>query len=122
VLLGLGAAAETDLAARPSHHELEGEHDHDDFDTFIIDLPAFASPQDLVDRMTKAAEEHDVLRMKGFAEVTGKPMRLLVQGVGARIQHQFDRRWPDSPNRQGRLVVIGQKGFDQAAIRTILAG
>jgi cobalamin biosynthesis protein CobW len=122
VLLGLGASAETDLEARPSHHDLEGEHDHEDFDTFIIDLPAFTSPQQLVDRMVKAAETHDVLRMKGFVDIEGKPMRLLVQGVGARIQHQFDRRWPDGKQRRGRLVVIGEKGFDQAAIRTLLAG
>ena len=122
VLLGLGAAAEADLAARPAHHDLEGEHDHEDFDTFIVDLPAYASPQALFDRMVKAAEEHDVLRMKGFVEIDGKPMRLLVQGVGARIQHQFDRRWPDGAPRRGRLVVIGQKGFDQAGIRAILLG
>ena len=31
--------------------------------------------------------------MKGFVDIAGKPMRLLVQGVGARIQHQFDRPW-----------------------------
>lgn len=122
VLLGLGAAAEADLAARPSHHDLEGEHDHEDFDTFIVDLPAYASPQALIDRMVKAAEEHDVLRMKGFVEIAGKPMRLLVQGVGTRIQHQFDRRWPDGAPRRGRLVVIGQKGFDQTGIRAILLG
>ncbi len=60
--------------------------------------------------------------MKGFVEIEGKPMRLLVQGVGARIQHQFDRRWPDGAPRRGRLVVIGQKGFDQAGIRAILLG
>ena len=122
VLLGLGAAAEADLAARPSHHDLEGEHDHEDFDTFIVELPAFASPQALVERMAKAAEEHDVLRMKGFVEVEGKPMRLLVQGVGTRIQHHFDRRWPEGETRRGRLVVIGERGFDQAAIRKILIG
>ena len=122
VLLGLGAAAENDLAARPSHHDLEGEHDHEDFDTFIVELPAFASPQALVERMAKAAEEHDVLRMKGFVEVQGKPMRLLVQGVGTRIQHHFDRRWPEGETRRGRLVVIGERGFDQAAIRKILIG
>jgi cobalamin biosynthesis protein CobW len=122
VLLGLGAAAENDLAARPSHHDLEGEHDHEDFDTFIVELPSYASPQALVDRMAKAAEEHDVLRMKGFIDIEGKPMRLLVQGVGARIQHQFDRRWPEGEKRRSRLVVIGEKGFDQAAIRKTLIG
>ncbi len=122
VLLGLGARAESDLGSRPSHHELEGEHDHDDFDTFIVDLPAFASPQILVDRMVKAAEQHDVLRMKGFVDIAGKPMRLLVQGVGARIQHQFDRKWSAGEARQGRLVVIGEKGFDRGAIRTLITG
>ena len=122
VLLGLGAAAEADLASRPSHHDAEGEHDHEDFETFIVDLPSFASPQALVDRIKKIADVHDVLRAKGFAEVTGKPMRLLVQGVGGRIQHQFDRAWKSGEARQGRLVVIGEKGLDQAAIRALIAG
>jgi cobalamin biosynthesis protein CobW len=122
VLLGLGARAEADLESRPSHHELEGEHDHDDFDTFIIDLPAFASPQALVERLARAAELHDVLRMKGFVEIVGKPMRLLVQAVGARIQHQFDRRWPEAEQRRGRLVVIGENGFDKDAIRALIVG
>ena len=122
VLLGLGAAAEADLASRPSHHDAEGEHDHEDFETFIVDLPSFASPQVLVDRIKKIADVHDVLRAKGFADVTGKPMRLLVQGVGSRIQHQFDRAWKTGESRQGRLVVIGEKGLDQAAIRALIAG
>jgi cobalamin biosynthesis protein CobW len=121
VLLGLGAQAEGDLASRPSHHDLEGEHDHDDFDTFIVDLPAFASPQALIERLQKAATAHDILRLKGFVEISGKPMRLLVQGVGSRIQHQFDRRWANEETRQGRLVVIGEKGLDQVAIRALIA-
>ena len=122
VLLGLGAAAEADLAARPSHHDAEGEHDHEDFETFIVDLPVFDTPQHLVDRVKKIAEVHDVLRAKGFADVKGKPMRLLVQGVGNRIQHQFDRAWRPGEQRLGRLVVIGEKGLDQAAIRALIAG
>ena len=122
VLLGLGAAAEADLAARPSHHDAEGEHDHEDFETFIVDLPVFDTPQQLVDRIKKIAEVHDVLRAKGFADVKGKPMRLLVQGVGSRIQHQFDRAWKSGELRLGRLVVIGEKGLDQAAIRALIAG
>jgi cobalamin biosynthesis protein CobW len=119
VLLGLGAEAEADLASRPSHHDLEGEHDHEDFDTFIVELPVFESPQHLVDRLVKAAETHDILRMKGFVDIAGKPMRLLVQGVGARVQHQYDRKWPGE--RRGRLVVIGEKGFDRDAIRDLIA-
>jgi cobalamin biosynthesis protein CobW len=119
VLLGLNARAESDLASRPSHHDLEGEHDHDDFETFIVDLPSFLSPQAVVERLARAAELHDVLRMKGFVDIAGKPMRLLVQAVGARIQHQFDRRWPDG-ERRGRLVVIGESGLDRDAIRKAL--
>jgi cobalamin biosynthesis protein CobW len=122
VLLGVGAAAESDLESRPSHHDLEGEHDHDDFDTFVIDLPSVSSPQALIDRIAKATGAHDILRVKGFAEITGKPMRLLVQGVGARIQHQFDRPWGAGESRQGRLVVIGETGFDKAAIRDLILG
>ena len=122
VLLGMGAAAESDLASRPSHHEIEGEHDHDDFDTFIVDIPAQASPQALVDCIARATAAHDILRVKGFAAIVGKPMRLLVQGVGARIQHQFDRAWRVGETRQGRLVVIGEKGFDRDAIRALISG
>ncbi len=116
VLLGLGAAAETDLAARPSHHDNEAEHDHDDFDTFIVDIPTLDAPEGLVERIREAADAHDILRIKGFAEVRGKPMRLLIQGVGSRLQHQFDRPWRPEEPRRGRLVVIGQKGLDRAAI------
>lgn len=122
ILLGLGAAAEADLESRPSHHDLEGEHDHEDFDTFVVDVPSFAAPQDLIDRIAKATGAHDILRVKGFVEITGKPMRLLVQGVGARIQHQFDRPWRSGESKQGRLVVIGEKGFDREAIRAAIAG
>jgi cobalamin biosynthesis protein CobW len=51
VLLGLAAAAEGDLAARPSHHDSEGEHDHDDFDTFIVDIPPTDAPDRLLARL-----------------------------------------------------------------------
>jgi len=120
VLLGLGAAAEADLASRPSHHDAEAGHDHDDFETFIVDLPPLGSPQELVARIARAAERHDILRTKGFAEVKGKPFRLLVQGVGMRIQHQFDRPWKVDEPRQGRLVLIGEKGLDRDAIRDLI--
>ena len=122
VLLGMGAAAESDLESRPSHHDIEGEHDHEDFDTFIVDLAPVTTPQELVDRIAKATDAHDILRVKGFVDIAGKPMRLLVQGVGARIQHQFDRPWRGGEKRQGRLVVIGEKGFDRDAIRAAILG
>jgi cobalamin biosynthesis protein CobW len=115
VLLGLGAAAEDDLAARPSHHDaMDGAHEHDDFESFVVPLPEVAAPEELVARLQAVCAAHDILRVKGFAAVSGKPMRLAVQGVGARLQHAFDRPWGAS--REGRLVVIGQRGLDRAAI------
>ena len=122
ILLGIGAAAEADLEARPSHHDAEAEHDHDDFETFIVDVPRLHSPDDLIRQVEEATAAHDILRVKGFAEVAGKPMRLMVQGVGARIHHQYDRPWKPGERRQGRLVVIGEKGIDAEAIRRIVGG
>ena len=50
ILLGLGAAAETDIAQRPSHHDAEAPHDHDDFKSFVIDLPPLVSPEELLEK------------------------------------------------------------------------
>ncbi len=121
VLLGLAAAAEDDLAARPSHHDTEEGHDHDDFEFFVAAIKPVCDPAALVEKLSRVARDHDVLRIKGFAEVAGKPMRLLVQGVGARFSHQFDRPWRAGEARGGRLVVIGRKGFDRAAIEAALS-
>jgi cobalamin biosynthesis protein CobW len=119
LLLGLDARAEDDLAARPSHHDAEEEHDHDDFDSFVLDVPALDDPDAFVARLKHVAAAHDVLRMKGFLDVRGKPMRLLVQGVGTRFRQQFDQPWAGAA-RQGRLVVIGEKGLDRDAIAAAL--
>lgn len=121
VVLGINAAAEDDLAARPSHHDGEDEHDHDDFDTVVIDLPEQADPQTLAAKVGRLAEAQKILRIKGHAAIEGKPLRLLVQAVGARVRHQFDRPWGDRP-RRGCLVVIAEKGdIDADAIRAALA-
>ena len=122
ILLGLGAAAEDDLANRPSHHDAEEGHDHDDFESFVLDIPATSDPAGLLTHLAAVAERHDVLRMKGFIEVVGKPMRLLVQGVGQRFRQQFDRPWGMGEDRRSRLVVIGEKGLDRAAITASLGG
>ena len=122
VALGLLAAAEDDLAARPSHHEAEGEdHDHDDFETFVVDVAPARDAETLVEKLRGVAEAHDVLRIKGFVAIEGKAMRLLVQGVGNRFQHRFDRPWGRDEARAGRLVVIAEKGLDEAAVRAALA-
>jgi cobalamin biosynthesis protein CobW len=122
LVIGLSAAAESDLAGRPSHHGEGEDHDHDDFDSVSLPLPEGLSPETLSARMAKAAEAEGVLRLKGFASVPGKPMRLVVQGVGRRVSHHFDRAWTDGEARDGRLVVIGLKGFDRAMVEAALAG
>ena len=122
VLLGLGAAAEADLATRPSHHDTATDHDHDDFESVAVPIGTVASSEALAGKVARAAEAEGVLRIKGFAPVDGKPMRLVVQGVGRRVSHHFDRPWQAGETRDGRLVVIGLKGFDRAAVTAALAG
>ena len=122
VALGLDAAAEDDLAARPSVHELEGEHDHDDFDSFVLTLDPAADDGAFRSRLAHAIRAHDILRVKGFVAVPGRDRRQIIQAVGDRVQHYFDRPWePDEP-RSTRLVVIGQKGIDRHAITAALRG
>lgn len=120
VLLGLSAGAEDDLDARPSHHDAGENHDHDDFDSFVVTGGAVAGPAPLLAAVTEAIAAHDILRVKGFVAVEGKPARLLVQAVGPRIQHHFDRAWRGDEPRRTQLVVIGQKGLDRAAIERSL--
>ena len=116
VILGLEAAAEDDIDARPSHHEHHHhddddhhhDHDHDDFDSIVVDIPEVGDPAELVRAIEGLAEDHNILRVKGYASVTDKPMRLLVQAVGARVRHQFDRPWKPGEARQGRMVVIAE--------------
>ena len=116
LLLGLGVGTEDDIANRHTHHDDEEDHDHDDFDSFVVPLREVADPTALTTRVTALAENFDVLRVKGFAAVAGKPLRLLVQAVGARVTHQYDRPWAAAEARQGQLVVIGLKGLDRAAV------
>jgi cobalamin biosynthesis protein CobW len=123
VVLGLEAAAEDDLESRPSHHDDGHEHDHEDFETFIVELGPLASQAALEPLRAAIADlvaAHPIYRIKGFAEVLGKPMRLTLQGVGPRLESYFDRPWQADETRATRLVVIGAHGLDQAAIAQCL--
>ena len=123
VILGLEAAAEDDMDARPSHHDAPHDHDHEDFESVVIDLPEQDDPEALAARIADMATAQNILRVKGYAAVTGKPMRLLVQAVGARVRWQYDRMWgPDEP-RAGRMVVIAEHDdIAEDAIRAALTG
>jgi cobalamin biosynthesis protein CobW len=83
----------------------------------VIDLPEVNDIDELVASIARLAREQNVLRAKGYLAVKGKPMRLLVQSVGERVRHQFDKPWGASP-RRSKLVVIGEHGdIDEAAIK-----
>ncbi|WP_390912677.1 cobalamin biosynthesis protein CobW [Pseudosulfitobacter sp. SM2401] len=122
VILGLEAAAEDDMDARPSHHDGHDDHEHDDFESIVVEIPEIDDPADLVARIEAMAKSQNILRVKGYAAVTGKPMRLLVQAVGARVRHQFDQPW-GAQERRGRLVVIAEHDdVNPDAIRAALVG
>lgn len=120
ILLGLDARAEDDLDTRPSVHDGEDEHDHDDFDSFVISLGAVEDPDALEARLSDAVGAHDIYRIKGFVHVPGKARRLVVQGVGKRFQRYFDRDWNATETPHSELVVIGKSGMDRAAIEAMI--
>ncbi|MCB1884097.1 MAG: cobalamin biosynthesis protein CobW [Geminicoccaceae bacterium] len=118
--LGQGAAAEDDLESRPSHHESEADHDHDDFESFVVDIGEAASADDLAGRVRAVAGAKGVLRVKGFAAIKGRPLRLAVQAVGGRVATYYDKA--PAAARAGRLVVIGLAPLDRGAIEAGLRG
>ena len=113
VLIGLGAGSEEHIDSRHSHHDHHhdgddhDDHDHDAFDSISIELPQ-ADESLLMDALTQLVVEHSILRVKGFAAIPNKPMRLLIQGVGTRFDKHFDRQWGAEEARVTRLVLIGQ--------------
>ncbi|MEM8792119.1 MAG: cobalamin biosynthesis protein CobW [Pseudomonadota bacterium] len=133
VLLGLGIGAEDDLASRhevhhhhhhhdeDDHHDHEHEHGHDEFESFHVSLGEISDTGAFLDRLKSVIADHGILRLKGFAAVTGKPMRQVIQAVGPRIESYFDRPF-GAEARETRLVVIGLHGLDQAAITEALTG
>ena len=120
VILGVNAAAETDLDNRRSHHDGFDDHEHDDFDTFSISVPKILDIEKFKIVLETLIRENDVLRIKGFLRVESKPLNLLVQGVGKRLSVNFtDTKIP--VENTGNLVFIGEKGrIDQDVISAYL--
>lgn len=120
VILGLEAAAEDDLDARPSHHDGHEDHEHDDFDTIMVDLPEIEDTDALKAAIEGLARSHDVLRVKGYIAVKGKPMRMLVQAVGERVRMQYDTPWGGRPRVSSLVVIAEHDHIDPPAIRAAL--
>ena len=120
VLLGMASASEDDMDNRRSHHEIyhegDDDHDHDDFDSFVVSLGQIADKDTLEAKLTEIIKTHDILRLKGFIDVEGAAARYVVQAVGPRINGYFDRPWAPGEARGSALVVIGQHGMDEDAI------
>ncbi|MEC7765229.1 MAG: cobalamin biosynthesis protein CobW [Pseudomonadota bacterium] len=135
VLLGQGAAAESSMEARHEvhhhhhhddddhdddhHHDHEHDHGHDEFESFVVERGEIADPKAFAEQVAGIIRENGILRLKGFAAVQGKPMRLTLQAVGPRVDTYFDQPFGTAP-RATRLVVIGQTGLDRARIEAAL--
>ncbi|MGC6527570.1 MAG: cobalamin biosynthesis protein CobW [Paracoccaceae bacterium] len=123
VILGLEAAAEDDLEARPSHHDEPHDHDHEDFDSIVVAIDDIEDVEAFKEKVAALALEQNILRVKGYGVVKDKPMRLLVQAVGTRVRAQFDRPWGMDDVKQGRMVVIAEHDhISRPAIEAALNG
>jgi len=120
LLLGFNAAVEDNLDARPSHHDSEEDHEHDDeINSVHLILDQAFEPKALTAKLKQLVQDQEIYRIKGFVAVPNKPMRMVVQGVGDRLEHFFDRPWQATEPRQTRLVLIG-RALDQSQIEGVL--
>jgi len=140
IALGLAANAEDDLANRPSHHDdhhhhhhdhehghnhdhehhHHHDHEHDDSINSVALKPGpITQPKRYLKELEALCEAHEIYRIKGFLDIPGKPMRMVIQGVGKRFETYFDRPWKPDEARQSYVVVIGK--HVQAALQPIAA-
>lgn len=109
VLLGFNSAVEDNLANRPSHHDNEEEHDHDDeIESKELLIEDAVNPQELINKLRTLVNNFEIYRIKGFVNVLDKPMRMVLQGVGDRFDTFFDRFWLPEEKRVTKLVIIGR--------------
>jgi cobalamin biosynthesis protein CobW len=125
VLLGQGIGAESDLKARHEVHRHDEdeddhhEHGHDEFESFIVNRGEINDAAAFAAQVADVIRAHNILRLKGFVAITGKPMRMTLQAVGPRVDTYFDQPFGNTP-RTTRLVVIGEAGLDHATITSAL--
>ncbi len=121
LLLGFNAAVEDHLETRPSHHDTEEEHDHDDqLVSLCLTSELELSPEDWVERLQQLVQHHEIYRIKGFAAIPNKQMRLVIQGVGPRFDTYYERPWRTDEPRQTCLVVIG-RALNQTQVEQVLS-
>ncbi|WP_414529341.1 cobalamin biosynthesis protein CobW [Nodularia chucula] len=109
ILLGFQAAVEDNLDSRPSHHDSEADHEHDEeiTSTHLVLNRSF-DPDQLQKQLEKLVNQQEIYRIKGFVAVPNKPMRLVMQGVGSRFDKFYDRPWKLAETKQTSLVFIGR--------------
>ncbi|MCG5516682.1 MULTISPECIES: cobalamin biosynthesis protein CobW [unclassified Ectothiorhodospira] len=131
LMMGLGSASEAHIHLRAGHHDHahgdgdhHHDHDHDQFDSVVVRLPQVDRDR-LLEQLQQLVRDHRIFRVKGFAALPEKRMRLVVHGVGSRFDSYFDRPWRTEEERSTRLVVIGQDlsvdALEQALQPAVLA-
>jgi len=124
VLLGQQAASEDRIHEVVDHHSQhhgedgEHDHDHDDFDSVNIELGEVELSK-LLGVLNQLVEDHEIYRIKGFLSVPDKPMRCVLQGVGRRFDHHFDRLWQAQESRVSNLVIIGHD-LDESVLKSAM--
>ncbi|MES0808748.1 cobalamin biosynthesis protein CobW [Roseibium sp. SCPC15] len=136
VLLGRGSAAEDDMSSRHEHHHHHHDddhdhdhedghhhdhhhhdhHHHDDFESHVLEIPAFESMKAVEAKVLEAMSLKGVLRIKGAVSIEGKAAPAMVQAVGPRVETWF----AVGAESAGKLVVIGLKGMDLTTVRSAL--
>ncbi|MBW4591975.1 MAG: cobalamin biosynthesis protein CobW [Brasilonema angustatum HA4187-MV1] len=120
LLLGFNAAVEDNLDSRPSHHDTEVEHEHDEeINAVQLLLDQAFEPSVLVKRLQRLVQQQEIYRIKGFVAVPKKAMRLVLQGVGNRFDYFYDRPWQPQEPRQTKLVFIGRE-LDGVRIESLI--
>ncbi|MBU69087.1 MAG: cobalamin biosynthesis protein CobW [Cupriavidus sp.] len=128
-LLGLNRASEETIHLRVDHHGSaddpdHADHHHDEFDSVVVQAGT-VERDTLIAALQALVAQHTIYRVKGFAELPGKPMRLVLHGVGQRFDSYFDRAWRADEARGTRVVLIGQDldgALLQAALEQALRG
>lgn len=120
-ILGLNAAVEDHLEERPSHHDTEEDHDHDDdINSINLVIDREFDPEQLRQKLELLVSQQEIYRIKGFVAVPNKPMRLVIQGVGNRFEQFYDRLWRTDERRETKLVFIGHS-IDPGSISNALS-